>query len=611
MSSMTTTELELLIQKATSESIPNGELDLPSALEISDVIRSRRISPKDCMRCLKKRIMNTSSNPNTQLSSWKLTDVCIKNGGIPFIREICSREFMDTMEHTILKSNNNVELEELATRILYELYVAFKNDSQLSYVSRIYEKLLARGIVFPESGTSNSMAMFDSRTPADWVDSDACMICSKRFSILNRRHHCRSCGGIFCQDHSAHNIILSDLGIYEPVRVCDNCFEDYDVKLHNSSGKKRRHNSRKKKKGISDDTDEDEQLRRAIELSLKESKGSIEPIIPVMPRSREKLETSNNTSKDEDPDLKAAIEASIREAEEEKKRREASIQHGSIRPQQPQRQAMPSFELTSTEEEDIHLFASLVERMKSQSATEILENSQLQRLYQKILGTKPKVSNALNDTMQKYNLLIDMNTKISEIMNVYDQLLERQLKSISLSEQYSVPQVPSDPYAYYQKDVTASQQLPQNYQQSFLQPNSVHAQKPHLDQIRDLEMQPPVKQRYAADMPSEPPYPTAEDEDLSQEHTQQTEATESNDDTLKGVLSNESKRKLSNGAPYPVEDEESESASKLNDGITNFDFPTVPTRKVVQPMASPQPPAITNENPVEASESQEHLLIEL
>ena len=48
MSVSTTAELDLLIQKATSESIPNGELDLPSAMEISDVVRSRRVPPKEC-----------------------------------------------------------------------------------------------------------------------------------------------------------------------------------------------------------------------------------------------------------------------------------------------------------------------------------------------------------------------------------------------------------------------------------------------------------------------------------------------------------------------------------------------------------------------------------
>ena len=190
MSTYTIGELDALITRATSESIPNGELDLPVAMEVSDIIRSRKLPPKDCMRCLKKRIMITSDNPNTQLASWKLTDICIKNGGVPFLTEICSKEFMDTIEQTIIKRNGDyksVEIFELVSKILYELYIAFRNDSQLGYVSKVYEKLVKRGIKFPDFDvdSNNPVIMFDSKTPADWIESDACMICSKKFSLLN------------------------------------------------------------------------------------------------------------------------------------------------------------------------------------------------------------------------------------------------------------------------------------------------------------------------------------------------------------------------------------------------------------------------------------------
>lgn len=630
MSVSTTAELDLLIQKATSESIPNGELDLPSAMEISDVVRSRRVPPKECMRCLKKRIMGTTSNPNTQLSTWKLTDICVKNGGIPFIKEICSREFMDTMEQTILKNRHNVDLEELVTRLFCELYVAFKNDSQLNYVSRVYEKLVARGIEFPQSviDSGSSMAMFDSRTPADWVDSDACMICSKRFSLINRRHHCRSCGGIFCQDHSSHRIVLSDLGIYDPVRVCDNCYEDYDLKKGSDGGGKKKHH-RRKKKGSSNDFDEEEQLRKAIELSLKESKGSTEPIVPVMQRAEPKAK-QQEAEEENDPDLKAAIEASLREAEEEKRRKEAYAASQQQQRTTLQEPSTPSYDLTASEEEDIHLFASLVERMKTQSAAEILEDAQLPKLYHKVIGTRPKLNNALSYSIQKYNTLIDMNTKISDIMTIYDGLLERQLNNITMSDRYSVPQVPSDPYSYNQREqpvyqpngTTPYQPVPVQHtappQQLSAQRsdplNAAQAQQhseTHLSQMKDLNLS-PSGHSTAFNVPSEPPYPVAEEEELrsddrrfSNHETPVTDGLQRKD--------NEPKRKLSN-APYPVDDVESESAAqpesaaKANNAITNFDFPTVPARKIVQPSTAP---AMEEENAPETTQSEEKLLIEL
>lgn len=631
MSVTTAGELDLLIQKATSESIPNGELDLPSAMEISDVVRSRRVSPRDCMRCLKKRIMSTTSNPNTQLASWKLADICIKNGGIPFIKEICSREFMDTMEHAILKSHNNSELEELVTKLFYELYVAFKNDSQLNYVSRVYDKLQARGVQFPQSGVDATMAMFDSRTPADWVDSDACMICSRKFTLINRRHHCRSCGGIYCQEHSSHRTVLPDLGIYESVRVCDNCYEDYDLKKSSSSGKKKHHGKRKKKTR-NDDYDEEEQLRKAIELSLRESKGNIEPIVPVMQSKTESQAQSKAAEEEDDPDLKAAIEASLREAEEEKRRRQTY----ALPAQQPQQKpvstldkapAIPNFDLTTTEEEDIHLFASLVERMKTQSATEILEDNQIAKLYQKVLGTRPKLNSALNDSVRKYNTLIDMNTKISDIMTIYDTLLERQLNSINLSDRYSVPQAPLDPYSYYKENPGAYHQReqPSHYQQPIPQPATPQTQQSqlptkqqttdrlpesHLNQIKEIDLS-SSQQTNALHLPSEPPYPVAEDDEAVPEERLASKSNNLDEEVTKPdtiATSPNATRKLSNGAPYPVEeDDDSAQLSEPKSSITNYNFPTVPVRKIVQSEPSPG----IQENVPVPSQSEEKLLIEL
>lgn len=69
---------------------------------------------------------------------------------------------------------------------------------------------------------------------------DKCYNCSIEFSILNRRHHCRSCGRIFCQNCSSRKIdipneskipicdnnINSWLTFSKEVRVCDKCYSE-------------------------------------------------------------------------------------------------------------------------------------------------------------------------------------------------------------------------------------------------------------------------------------------------------------------------------------------------------------------------------------------------
>jgi len=50
----------------------------------------------------------------------------------------------------------------------------------------------------------------------------ACKICCKEFNIARRKHHCRNCGGIFCDKCSDNKMELPSSA--NKVRVCDNCY---------------------------------------------------------------------------------------------------------------------------------------------------------------------------------------------------------------------------------------------------------------------------------------------------------------------------------------------------------------------------------------------------
>ncbi|PSS24724.1 Vacuolar protein sorting-associated protein [Actinidia chinensis var. chinensis] len=57
----------------------------------------------------------------------------------------------------------------------------------------------------------------------NWVvDATHCQGCSSQFTLINRKHHCRRCGGIFCSSCTQHRMVLRGQGD-SPVRVCEPC----------------------------------------------------------------------------------------------------------------------------------------------------------------------------------------------------------------------------------------------------------------------------------------------------------------------------------------------------------------------------------------------------
>ena len=68
-------------------------------------------------------------------------------------------------------------------------------------------------------------ALTPSRAPR-WVpDAHAasCRGCFRDFGMLRRRHHCRSCGEVFCDECTKARLMLPHLGYDDPVRACEQC----------------------------------------------------------------------------------------------------------------------------------------------------------------------------------------------------------------------------------------------------------------------------------------------------------------------------------------------------------------------------------------------------
>jgi len=58
-------------------------------------------------------------------------------------------------------------------------------------------------------------------------DSEApnCSLCNSEFGWFNRRHHCRACGRVACDNCTSKRMALKNMGS-SPVRVCDTCYTD-------------------------------------------------------------------------------------------------------------------------------------------------------------------------------------------------------------------------------------------------------------------------------------------------------------------------------------------------------------------------------------------------
>jgi len=61
-----------------------------------------------------------------------------------------------------------------------------------------------------------------------WVkdeNASACVDCGVKFTIYERRHHCRNCGQLYCSSCSKWSHEIPKFKISKPVRVCKACYD--------------------------------------------------------------------------------------------------------------------------------------------------------------------------------------------------------------------------------------------------------------------------------------------------------------------------------------------------------------------------------------------------
>lgn len=71
------------------------------------------------------------------------------------------------------------------------------------------------GFKFPALRESD--AMFSADCAPEWTDGDVCHRCRVVFNLIQRKHHCRACGNVFCHHCSQKSTTLPKFGIEKEV----------------------------------------------------------------------------------------------------------------------------------------------------------------------------------------------------------------------------------------------------------------------------------------------------------------------------------------------------------------------------------------------------------
>ncbi|PWN27774.1 ubiquitin binding protein [Jaminaea rosea] len=458
-----------LVAKATSELLPAGQEDIALNLEICDKVRAKQVPPKAAMQAIKKRI--SDANPNVVLLALGLTDICIKNGGDHFLEEVASREFMDNLT-SILKrpAGVNHDVKAKALRLIQDwAQVAEAKPAQMGYITQVYRSLKLEGFDFPATSGQASAAFVETLTAPEWVDGDVCMRCRTAFTTFNRKHHCRNCGNVFCQQCSSHNMSLPWYGVGQDVRVCDGCFNKRAPpkipaggnKLQRSStttvvptgrggaAAQRSNTTGAKASSSRRNKREDDDLALAIKLSLQDAPsgsraGAASYSEPSQPRATRQPNGRmlEGTDADDDPDLAAAIAASLRDYAPPQPSAPVGLDEPStpsMAPTQPEPSSSsshsnlplpPSLDLPPQDVDSLLTFSQSVAAQDAQArhyGTAPAPDHATQALYDRATAARPKMARSLDEAGRRQGVLMSMHDKLSEAVRLYDRLLDAQM----------------------------------------------------------------------------------------------------------------------------------------------------------------------------------------
>ncbi|GAA5826961.1 hypothetical protein JCM3770_005183 [Rhodotorula araucariae] len=500
-------EWDQLIDTETSDLLPaNSHVDLATALHLADLLRSAQVPAPHAARSLVHRLEH--DNPNVQLLALELADLCVKNGGTPFLVTFANSQLQGGAATQLellargVKAGGSVH-RDVKDRVLARLQdwaTAFKGKDQLrdSELVRVYDRLQHEGVQFPPRDPTATAAMVDSLSAPDWTDAPYCTRCRTEFTTFNRKHHCRNCGHVFDAQCSSSTAPLPHYGILEPVRVCDACARKIrdgkgatvaTAAAAAATGALARSQSfagagvarpagverSKTSAGATASSrreQEDEDLRRAIEASLREVEpdslarepGSAPPAAPdkagyrpsyaaqVVPDAKSAAGPAGGSggggaaaanAEEEDPDLAAAIAASLRDLQPPATApalarsetastlgggggvtyaqmfpRAAASTADTAQARSATAMTLPSYDLSATESAALSDFIA-VYASPAGHAPPAYAGQRERRLYDEAGAAQVRLARAAEDARRRREILGEMEWKLAEAARLY------------------------------------------------------------------------------------------------------------------------------------------------------------------------------------------------
>ncbi|KAG5675178.1 hypothetical protein PVAND_005103 [Polypedilum vanderplanki] len=198
------------------------EPDWASIIVICDLIRQNDVTPKHAITQIKKKMV--SQNPHTAMYSLMVLESVVKNCGSPVHEELFANKANCEAFAQLVQTTPHENVRNKMLELIQVWSHAFRSAYKYRGIKDTMNILKTEGYKFPEM-KEVSEKLFASDVAPEWADGDCCHRCRTSFSIVNRKHHCRNCGQVFCGQCSSKTSILPKFGIEKEVRVCDGCFD--------------------------------------------------------------------------------------------------------------------------------------------------------------------------------------------------------------------------------------------------------------------------------------------------------------------------------------------------------------------------------------------------